>query len=80
MKNTLLQVQDLPKEYKNLLRSIGVSKSDWKDPTKREVIVNTFNDKLKEIAETEGIESVDRQLGRMSSLTRPLSVLHRWTV
>ena len=41
-----MQVQDLPKEYKNLLRSIGVSKSDWKDPTKREVIVNTFNDKL----------------------------------
>ena len=75
-----MQVQDLPKEYKNLLRSIGVSKSDWKDPTKREVIVNTFNDKLKEIAEAEGIESVDRQLGRMSSLTRPLSVPPRWTV
>ena len=51
-----------------MLKKCGISKSDWKDPEKRGAIVNKVNEIIKGVAETEGVDSVDRQLERMSSL------------
>ena len=50
-----------------MLRNCGISKSDWKDPSKREVIVTKVNEILKDVAEAEGTDSVDRQLRRITS-------------
>ena len=50
-----------------MLKNFGISKSDWKDPLKREVYVTKFNEIITGVAKTEGVDSVVRQLGRMSS-------------
>ena len=66
----MIQTDDLPPEYKNLLKKLNVSKSEWKDPAKRQEIVQVVNEVIKDAVETEGAESVDSVLQRLGSKTK----------
>ena len=68
-----MQAHDLSKEYKQFLKGIGVSKAEWNDPSKREVIVNKVNDVIKEATEAGGADIVDAEL--QSLMTKSASTM-----